>query len=117
MSQDVQELARSFRTLMWGILLLIILNVAAGIVQAKGAQDLGVSLGLLGASLCIGIFLVIQVIRVTKALGWGTVATVLCSIAMFIPCISLITLLVINQASVKVLKAAGYKVGLMGAKI
>lgn len=109
-------LAKHFGLLMMGVLALIILNVVALVFggQLNAMPAVRIVLGLVG--LAIIVFLIIQIVPTTNALGWGTAATVVCCILMFVPCISLITLLVINQAAVKALKAAGYKVGLMGAK-
>lgn len=42
---------------------------------------------------------------------------VLCAILGFLPCIGLVTLLVVNGTATGILKSAGYKVGLMGANL
>ena len=64
--------------------------------------------------LSIGIFSIVATIRLANALH-GTGVAVVCAILMFIPCISLITLLVLNSQATKRAKDAGYKVGLLGA--
>ena len=46
-------------------------------------------------------------------LGWGIAMGVL----TFIPCVGLITLLIINSKATATLKSKGIKVGLLGAKL
>lgn len=56
------------------------------------------------------------VYKLAKALELGTGALILYLTAMFIPLVSLICLLVLNSKATSVLRDAGIKVGLMGAK-
>ena len=54
--------------------------------------------------------------KLSKALELHTVAIVFLMLAMVIPLVSTICLLVLNGKATSVLKSAGIKVGLMGAK-
>lgn len=54
--------------------------------------------------------------RLAKGLGYSTIWTIVCLILMFVPLVSLLMLLVLNARATKELKAAGYKVGLLGAR-
>jgi len=63
--------------------------------------------------LIVGIIGVVFVYRLAKALG--RTAWVYAVAALF-PCISLITLLIINYAATQTLRQAGIHVGLMGAR-
>jgi hypothetical protein len=115
---NVAAVASSFRNLLIGVLASLTLTaVNIGLNLSGMGQDMAVTIGLLVVSLALSIYLVIQVIATTKALGWSVGATIACAVAMFIPCVRLIVLLVISQAAVKALKAGGYKVGLLGAKM
>ena len=109
---DHIALANNFKYLMWVILAVIAMNVGSFLVKQ---QPMPVQLMFLGVALVITILLIIMVVKTTDALGWSTGGKVGAAICMFIPCVSLIMLIVINSAAVKALKAAGYKVGLMGA--
>ena len=56
------------------------------------------------------------VYRLGKALGLSTGVLVLCLIAMLLPIVSLGCLVVLNSKATGILRAAGIKVGFMGAK-
>ena len=51
--------------------------------------------------------------RMANAL-WSTGAAVVCAILLLIPCVGLLTLLVLNSRATTRLRAAGFKVGLLG---
>jgi hypothetical protein len=53
-------------------------------------------------------------VRMASALH-GTGIAVLCAILLLVPCVGLLTLLVLNSQATKVLKNAGLHVGLLGA--
>jgi hypothetical protein len=77
----------------------------SGHIPVLAIVDLFVALGVL----CL---MVISVLRLAKALG---MSQVLYAILMFVPCVSLIVLLMLNGKATAQLKQAGIKVGLMGA--
>jgi hypothetical protein len=88
----------------------ILLNFVTFALQAGGTPLLGliVALTALVMSL-VGIF------RVGSGMGFGVAAKILLVILMFVPLANLITLLVLNSRATKLLREAGYTVGLMGA--
>ncbi len=63
-------------------------------------------------ALAVLIFMIVSVIRLAKSLQQSTV---LYAILMFVPCVSLIALLVISGKATTQLQQAGVKVGLLGA--
>jgi len=74
-----------------------------------------IKMGLLFTSLVLAVVQVVEVVRLCLALGDGW-ATVLFALLMFIPCVSLLTLLILNSRATTRLKQAGIRVGLLGAK-
>lgn len=54
--------------------------------------------------------------RLTGGLGYSTAAKIFLLILLVVPLVGLITLLVLNSRATKALRAAGYKVGLLGAR-
>ena len=62
-------------------------------------------------------FQLYSVYKLAKALEMSSGASSGWLVAMFIPLVSLICLLVLNSRATKVLKQAGIRVGLMGAKV
>lgn len=130
---NIADVAKWQKLLLWIILAQIILIiVAVGLAAtgslgaqpaAPGAGSQAASAGATAAVLAIqvvsvglSIASVVVIILLTGALGWGVAARVISALLMFCPIISLITLLVINAKATGALKAAGYKVGLMGAQ-
>ena len=55
--------------------------------------------------------------KLAKALEMSTVSAGFYVVAMFIPLVSLVCLLILHRTAVKLLRAEGIRVGLMGAKI
>ena len=62
-------------------------------------------------------FVMYTAARLATALRYQVWQIVLLCIALLIPCVSLIIMAVLISQSSKILKAAGIKVGLMGAKM
>lgn len=58
---------------------------------------------------------IIGIFRIGVGLNYGTVKKILLIISMFIPLIGLLVLLSVNSRATTALRAAGYKVGLLGA--
>jgi hypothetical protein len=59
---------------------------------------------------------IIGVVRLCNGLGYSTSTKVLLIIGLFLPIVSLIVLISLSVKATNRLKAAGYKVGLLGAK-
>jgi len=54
--------------------------------------------------------------RLAGGLGYSTAVKILLVVLLLVPLVGLITLLVLNSRATKALQAAGYKVGLLGAR-
>ncbi len=105
-TEDSEKVRSGQKLLIYAILL----NFVTMALQAAGVPLLGllVVVAALGMSL-VGIF------RVASGMGSGIVLKILLVILMFVPLVNLITLLLLNSRATKVLREAGYTVGLMGA--
>ena len=57
----------------------------------------------------------VGVLRLARGLDWPTAARVALVVLMFVPLLNLVTLLVLNSRANRVLRGAGYTVGLLGA--
>jgi hypothetical protein len=66
-----------------------------------------------GAALVLAIW---GIVRLSQGLGYQVGITILLLVLSFIPVVNLVMLLVLNARVTGVLKAYGYKVGLMGAR-
>jgi len=91
------------------IIYAILINIVTYVLQIAVHPLLG--LLALGA-IALGI---VGIITLAKGLGKSTGLTVVFVILMFVPCVSLIMLLILNSEATKELQSAGYRVGLMGA--
>jgi len=87
----------------------ILVDLAAVILKIVVDPAL-LSLSLVGLALSLfGIY------RLSTGLAMSTANKVVVVICMFIPLVSLVTLLVLNSKATKALRTAGYRVGLLGA--
>jgi hypothetical protein len=110
------------RRIMWVILAAIVLTISfaasggiAAAVAGSGAAVFFVVIALISIMrLAILVLMMIGVFKLAAALGKGTGACVVYTIAMIIPLINLILLLTLNQKATTLLKSAGIRVGLMG---
>lgn len=103
----------------------------AGIEQVASAQKLIIFsilayfagaaaqtfLGPIGLLLVLGAVLMglIGTFRLCSGLGYSMAVRVILIVLMFVPLVSLIVLLVLNARATARLRAAGYRVGLLGA--
>ncbi|HLO98319.1 MAG TPA: hypothetical protein VK171_06970 [Fimbriimonas sp.] len=87
-----------------------------GVAVLNGASRVSDDFILAGVVVLLGIFILVCTIgavwRLSKALSYSSLIN---AVLMFIPCVSLIVLLVLNSKASARLKAAGYKVGFFGA--
>jgi hypothetical protein len=98
----------------WVIIALLV-NIAFNVIfMAVGGQGPGARLlaGLLSLPIIAGTAAVMFLLANRL---YGTGVGVLCAILTVLPCIALITLLVVNQKATTTLQQAGVKVGLLGA--
>lgn len=93
---------------------LVIYAILAYFAAAAVRATMG-DIGFLVAFAALGLA-ILGIVRLGKGLGLHIVVRVLCVVLMFIPLVGLIMLLVLNGMATRRLKAAGYKVGLGGAR-
>lgn len=91
------------------IIYAILINIVTYVLQIAVHPFLGL---LALAAIALGI---IGIVNLAKGLGKSTGLTVVFVILMFVPCVSLIMLLILNSEATRELQRAGYRVGLMGA--
>jgi hypothetical protein len=101
---------------MLAFLINIVLNIVSRVLDLKHA-GLVMDLGFLVVVLGVLIFVLYTAARLASALRYPVWGIVLLCIGLIIPCVSLIIMFVLTVQSSKILKAAGIKIGLMGAKI
>jgi predicted RNA-binding Zn-ribbon protein involved in translation (DUF1610 family) len=110
--EELRQLASYQRGIMYSIL-----GEAAGYFLAigLGAARMPILAPIAGLIFLAGFVagLVYAILVSTKV--YSTVTTVLLAILLFVPCLGLLVLLVINQAATKKLTQAGIKVGFLGA--
>jgi hypothetical protein len=66
------------------------------------------------AAVCLSVACVILVLRLARSMGWNTLAQTITAILMFVPWVSLLTLLFVNHKATNVLRGHGLRVGLFG---
>ena len=114
------QIAKAQRGVNIGILLAIVgyvmLGMSGGLTSSTGDPPSGARAGLLIMSalglLVVAGFQVVFVYRLASALKCGP--PILWVLGMFLSCIGLIILLVLSSKATKELRAAGFKVGLLG---
>lgn len=93
------------------------LTVLVGATTQPGQDPgMGISaliLGWYGLLFLIGIGTIVSLALVGNKV-WGTAGAVLCGILGFVPCVSLITMLVANGSATNILQRHGYSVGFLG---
>lgn len=110
--EKLRRVAKYQQWVIYAILANIGINVAS--VAARGQDNLGLQLGILGVALVITAFVMAAIGMLANEL-MGIGIAIVCGLLMIVPCISLITLLVVNQKATTYLQQHGVKVGLMGA--
>ena len=108
---DPDRVAKGYRVLMFAFVVLVVavildMNMTAG----SGTRLLSYTLTLT--------FLIVSIVgsvMICRALGYSIVAVIACAIAMFIPLVDLLVMLLLAQRAMKVMRAAGYKIGFIGA--
>jgi hypothetical protein len=107
--QVLRDVAAGQRQIVFCILGQFGIGILEGVVVAGHPTLFIINLFL---GLAVLVFMIISVLKLAGALGQSQIMYV---ILMFIPCISLIMLLVLNRQATKRLQQAGIKVGLLGA--
>jgi GYF domain 2 len=104
---DLRRICKAQNLLMWAVLANIVATILVKVLLLIGIL---IALGVV-------VFMLYALCQLTSALRYPTWATVLLCVTMFIPCVSLIVLVLVSGQASKFLKAAGVRVGLMGGKI
>jgi hypothetical protein len=102
---DIETVAAGQKLVIYAILVYFL---AVFVRMALGPLGLVVALGALGLALA-------GVVRLCTGMGDSTVTKVLCVVLMFVPLVGLVVLLVLNSRAISRLRAAGYRVGFLGA--
>jgi hypothetical protein len=120
---DVTEVAKYQRLLILAIsahIVMVFVGIAArvnAVSVERVAGEIDPTMLVVGLiQLTVGIASIVMLMLLMSALQRPMVSRILAAIAMLIPLIGLIVLLAMNQRATKTLQAAGYTVGLMGAK-
>jgi hypothetical protein len=108
--QDLYSVAIYQKAVLWCILAYFVAIIAQFAVPAD--YRIFLSLVLIPVALAATIFVFLLAMRV-----YSVVIGIVLGVLTMIPCIGLITLLVINQKASGILAKHGYKVGLMGANL
>jgi hypothetical protein len=106
----LREVALSQKQVLYCVLAQLGLGIFNGVARAGHIPGLGIVVGLLALALLV--YMVVSVVRLCKSLG---LSPVIYAILMFIPCVSLVFLVILSQKATSRLQKAGLKVGLMGA--
>lgn len=114
--ERTRSVARYQRLVMYALLANLGLNIGAMVMQAatQGQGGIVVAFAILAAALAIAVFSIVAMFLLANTLH-NPVVGVLCAILMVVPCLSLITLLIINQQATAFLKSRGVRVGFLGA--
>jgi len=109
----LQEIAYRQKLLLYALLLYVVSQVPlTALTWSEWLAPLG-WLGLLGnvalEAWCL--------YKLGRAMNMSVPVIVLLSLALFIPCVALIILLLVNQKATEALQRAGVRVGLMGARL
>lgn len=105
---DLDKAASGQRILAISILLTLVVN---------GAARSGLSPGLAFAMFAaIGVYSLAGVVRLSSGLGKPTGGTILYMVLTFVPLVSLGAWIVLSMQATKLLRAAGWRVGLLGAR-
>jgi len=109
--EKIRRVARYQQWVLYALLVNIIFNVIA---FTMGNQGQLVALAILAGALAVIAFAMVSIFLLANELLHPAVG-VLCAILMIVPCVSLITLLIINGRATAYLQRHGVKVGFMGA--
>lgn len=110
-----REFLREVATYQRLVLFSLLANIVSNIVMMfGGGLDLLVLLALLAVALIIIVLTMVSMFLLANRI-YNVGVAIVCAILMLVPCISLITMLIVNQKATSILQASGVKVGLFGA--
>lgn len=92
------------------LILALLLSIALTPLQGK--------LGIAGAVvlICSMVFMVVSVLRLASSLGSTMPKLLLYALAMFVPLLNWFVMVRLSGRATRLLRAAGYRVGLLGAR-
>ena len=91
------------------IILALLVNIAGAVLVSRAGLEWA-ALGLVAFGLAL-----IGLLRLSSGLGYTSAKRTFLAILLLIPVVSLVTLAIVNAEATRALRAAGYKVGLLGA--
>jgi hypothetical protein len=111
---DREKLRRVARYQQW-VLYALLANIAfnVGAMALRGQDNIVIAIGILAAFLVIIVLTMVSIALLASEL-YNVGIAVLCAILMIVPCVSLITLLIVNGKATSFLQQHGIKVGFMG---
>jgi len=104
---ELQEIAKYHRLLLWSILAAVVANLSRLFL---GDQPIGLLVYFAAAA-----FQIFTLYKLGTSLKLSVVWMVLLMVGLFLPFMGLLILLTIHDKAMKAMKAAGVKVGFMGA--
>jgi hypothetical protein len=111
---DREKLRRVAKYQQW-VIYALLANIIMNVVGLAGGQaELPVRMGILVVALAVAVCAMVSIFLLANEL-YNVGIGVLCAIVMIIPCIALITLLIVNGKATGFLQQHGVKVGFMGA--
>ena len=112
--EDREKLRRVAKYQQW-VLYALLANIGFNVVAfATRGQSLLVALAVLAGALAVIAFAMVSIFMLANEL-LNPVVGAICAVLMLVPCVSLITLLIINGRATTFLQQRGVKVGFMGA--
>ena len=111
--RDLVCVARYQRLILRAVLANLVLSILLVSLSAVEGQP---ALAVVFIIVALGVVAttIILAIRLLRALGKGVLAQALVALLMFVPYVSLATLLIVNTGATRTLRARGLRVGLMG---
>ena len=94
----------------------VLLYLATGAVSAIGGDNVFAGLIVIASVISFLVLGWTGIYKISRGLGHSMVSRIFIMLLMLIPLVGLLTLLVTNSKATKALKAAGYSVGLLGAR-
>jgi len=104
---ELQEIAKYHRLLLWSILAAVVANLSS---LSLGDQPIGLLVYFAAAA-----FQIFTLYKLGTSLKLSVVWMVLFVVGLFVPLLGLLILLSMHDKAMKAMKAAGVKVGFMGA--
>ena len=110
--EKLRRVAKYQQWVIYAVLANLLVYLGAVALQIAGFEAIGQLMILL--LLPIALFAMVAIALLANEL-YNVAVAVVCALLMLVPCISLITLLVVNGGATKYLQQRGVKVGFMGA--